>query len=99
MNNIKKLALGLLVAAFAFGFSAFTNKSISTTGSLTSDWYAPIDEEMDPESLAASVFENYHSEPLDVAPVDVIDCPGDDYVCAARFPDTDLPPTTIFSKD
>ena len=25
MNNIKKLALGLLVAAFAFGFSAFTN--------------------------------------------------------------------------
>ena len=25
MNNIKKLALGLLVAAFAFGFSAFTS--------------------------------------------------------------------------
>lgn len=25
MNNIKKLALGLLVATFAFGFSAFSN--------------------------------------------------------------------------
>lgn len=27
MNNIKKLALGLLVAACAFGFSAFTSKT------------------------------------------------------------------------
>lgn len=27
MNNIKKIALGLLIAAFAFGFSAFTNQA------------------------------------------------------------------------
>jgi len=28
MNNIKKLALGLLVAAFAFGFSAFKSTNL-----------------------------------------------------------------------
>lgn len=27
MNNIKKIALGLLIAAFAFGFSAFKNQA------------------------------------------------------------------------
>ncbi|WP_276088890.1 hypothetical protein [Pedobacter sp. JY14-1] len=31
MNNIKKTGLGLLVAALAFGFSAFTNKRTTST--------------------------------------------------------------------
>jgi|SRR5258708_7217385 hypothetical protein len=39
MNNIKKIALGLLVGAMAIGFSAFTNATAKKSSGAFTIWY------------------------------------------------------------